>query len=144
MKPNEILIVEALDRIGGRLYKLTQDCGREPNHPVDVGGCWICPEQQQVWALTLEQGLEIVAQQDRGMMVHLKTQGGLLGSVGRMLGLIKWEEEERKCGLYSLPIADLIAYTRAGWKLDSLAKEVIQDAKTPWTAKKLTNGIILR
>lgn len=136
VEPNDILIVEALDRIGGRTYKLTQECEREPNHPVDVGGAWICPEQKNVWALTEEQGLEIVAQQDRGMRVHLSTQGGLWDGIGRLLGTVDWKETERKCGLYSLPVADLVAYMAVGKKLDKLAKEVITDAKAPWTAKE--------
>lgn len=135
VEPSDILLVEALDRIGGRLRGLTQGCDRDPNHPVDVGGAWICPEQKRVWDLAVEQGLEIVAQQDRGMRVHLATQGGVWDGLGRLFGMTKWEEEERKCGLYSLPVADLWAYAAAGRKLDKLAKEVVTDAKAPWTAK---------
>ena len=65
IKGQDILIIEPLDRVGGRArtYKLTQDCDRIPNHPVDVGGAWICPEQKSVWKLCEEQGMEIVAQE---------------------------------------------------------------------------------
>lgn len=51
IKAKDILIIEPLDRVGGRTYKLTQDCDRTPNNPVDVGGAWICPEQKCVWKL---------------------------------------------------------------------------------------------
>lgn len=68
---DKILFIEALDRLGGRLLKLTQDADRTPNNPVDVGACWICPEQPQVWALAEEFGLTIVKQEDRGLRVHL-------------------------------------------------------------------------
>ena len=51
IKGQDILIIEPLDRVGGRTYKLTQGCDRIPNHPVDVGGAWICPEQKSVWKL---------------------------------------------------------------------------------------------
>ena len=63
IKGQDILIIEPLDRVGGRTYKLTQDCDRIPNHPVDVGGAWICPEQKSIWKLCEEQGMEIVAQE---------------------------------------------------------------------------------
>ena len=134
--PKDILIVEALDRVGGRTLSLTQACEREPNHPVDVGGAWICPEQKCVWNLCEEQGHDIVAQQDRGMRAHVSTDGGLWENLLRLLRIQKTEgPEERMCGLYSLPVADLLAYLAAGKKLDKLAAEVIQDVDAPWDAK---------
>ena len=71
------------------------------------------------------------------MRADVMTQGGLWKNLLRMLRLVetKEEEEERMCKLYSLPAEDLIAYVRAGRKLDKLANEVIQDVKKPWLAK---------
>lgn len=136
IKAQDILIIESLNRVGGRTYKLTQDCNRSPNHPVDVGGAWICPEQKSVWKLCEEQGIDIVAQQDRGMRAHVTTQGGLWKNLLSMLRVAeKKEEEERMCKLFSLPAADLIAYMAVGRKLDKLANEVIDDVKKPWLAK---------
>ena len=136
IKAKDILIIEPLDRVGGRTYKLLQDCDRTPNNPVDVGGAWICPEQKSVWKLCEEQGIDIVAQQDRGMRSHVTTQGGLWKNLLRMSRLVETkEEEEQMCKLYSLPVADLIAYLSAGRKLDKLANEVIDDVKKPWLAK---------
>jgi len=71
IKGQDILIIEPLDRVGGRTYKLTQDCDRIPNHPVDVGGAWICPEQKSVWKLCEEQGMEIVAQESLRVCIVL-------------------------------------------------------------------------
>ena len=78
-----ILVIEALDRLGGRLLRLTQDVDRTPNNPIDLGACWICPEQPEVWKLAEEFGLTIVKQEERGLRVHLSSQGGIAKSLKR-------------------------------------------------------------
>ena len=107
---SNILFVEALDRLGGRLLKLTQDVERTPNNPVDVGACWICPEQPQVWQLAKELGLTVVEQTGGSLRVHLKSQGGL---TGWLASLFKGQEEqERHASLMRMPPIDVIEYLR--------------------------------
>lgn len=132
--PEKIIFIEALDRIGGRILKLTQDCDRTPNNPVDVGACWICPEQSQVFTLVQELGLTIVKQEDRGLRVHLKSQGGVSGWIGRLFGYIKVAEEERKCDLSKLPYADVLAYVNLGKRFEKMANDLIKDSEEPWLA----------
>jgi len=134
VEANKILFVEALDRIGGRLLKLTQDVDRTPNNPVDVGACWICPEQPMVYELAQELGLTIMAQEDRGLRVHLESQGGFGGWIQRAFGLTKKETEEKRCSLKQLPLLDALAYVNLGKKFEKMANELIQDSEKPWEA----------
>ena len=107
---SNILFVEALDRLGGRLLKLTQDVDRTPNNPVDVGACWICPEQPQVWQLAKDLGLTVVEQTGGELRVHLKTSGGF---TGWLASLFKGQEEqERRASLMKMPKIDVIEYLR--------------------------------
>ena len=107
---SNILFVEALDRLGGRLLKLTQDVERTPNNPVDVGACWICPEQPKVWKLAQDLGLTVVDQTGGELRVHLKTSGGF---TGWLASLFKGQEEqERRASLMKMPKIDIIEYLR--------------------------------
>lgn len=131
----KILVIEALDRLGGRLLKLTPDVDRTPNNPVDVGACWICPEQPEVWKLAEEFGLTIVKQEERGpLRVHLSSQGGITGWIRRLIGQLEEDEEETHSGLMKLPPADILAYLNLGKKFEKMANELIQDSDKPWEA----------
>ena len=108
---SKILFVEALDRLGGRLLKLTQDVERTPNNPVDVGACWICPEQPQVWQLAQDLGLTVVEQTGGDLRVHLKTSGGFKGWLASLCGKGE-EEQERRASLMKMPKIDIIEYLK--------------------------------
>ena len=56
--PAGVLVLEALDRAGGRT--LTASLAGEP---VDVGACWVCPRQKRVHRLLEQHGLEVTEQQ---------------------------------------------------------------------------------
>ncbi|MEZ4337229.1 MAG: FAD-dependent oxidoreductase [Sandaracinaceae bacterium] len=57
----EVVVLEARDRVGGRL--LTERLGQGT---FDLGGQWIGPHQRRAWALTRELGLETFDSFDEG------------------------------------------------------------------------------
>jgi monoamine oxidase len=61
-----VLVLEARDRVGGRLLSLpVADAS-----PVDLGATWIWPAERHVMALVRELGLEIFTQHDSGRILY--------------------------------------------------------------------------
>jgi len=90
----------------------------------------------EVYKMVQTLGLTLVKQEDRGLKVHLQTQGGLVGSFLRLLRIKSDEEEteEKHCGLKKLPIVDVLAYVKLGKKFERMANELIEDSEKPWLA----------
>ncbi|NEP54346.1 MAG: FAD-dependent oxidoreductase, partial [Moorea sp. SIO3C2] len=118
-----VVLLEARDRIGGRL--LTKEIHKDVE--VDLGGQWIGPTQDNMYALVSEYGAEIQPAYFEGKSVislnnKRKTYKGLIPP---------------------LPITSLLSLDRAIKKINRLSRAVVLDApwKTP-NAKKL-DGITL-
>ncbi|TFG72875.1 MAG: FAD-dependent oxidoreductase, partial [Solirubrobacterales bacterium] len=60
-----VLVLEARDRVGGRLLNAEIGGGEV----VEIGGQWVGPEQDRVLALTAELGLETFPTFDQGKSV---------------------------------------------------------------------------
>jgi monoamine oxidase len=58
----KILVIEARDRVGGRIHTQTLDDGNY----IDLGGQWIGPTQYRMYALAGEYGIETFSTYDKG------------------------------------------------------------------------------
>ncbi|MGW4743114.1 flavin monoamine oxidase family protein [Nocardia xishanensis] len=108
----EVLVLEARDRVGGRLLNAELPGGE----PIEVGGQWVGPGQRQVLALIEELGLATYP-------TH--TAGRHIAEVGSS----RSEYTGRIPKVNPLALAD-IAQTQ--WRLDRLARQVAQTE--PWLA----------
>ncbi len=106
-----VLLLEARDRVGGRVWTQRFDDGSY----VDLGGAWVGPTQDRIYALAREFGVETFKTYDEG-----KTTQFFRGRVKRYTGLIP-----------PLPIGDLLSLNAAIKKLNKLAKTV--NLAEPWT-----------
>jgi monoamine oxidase len=108
----QVLVLEARDRVGGRLLS------REilPGVWIDLGGQWLGPTQQRAYALAQELGIELFPTYHEGE--SLIYQGGRLRPYRGVIPNI---------GLLAL-----LDFGRAISRLDRLAQEVPLDA--PWRA----------
>jgi monoamine oxidase len=106
------LVLEARDRVGGRLLRHALS----DSVVIDLGGQWLGPSQERAYALVRELGLSLFPTYTEGESLAL-----LGGRLQRYSGAVP------KLGL--LPLMD---FGGAVAKLDRLAKEVPLDA--PWNA----------
>lgn len=106
-----VLLLEARDRVGGRVWTQRFEDGSY----VDLGGAWVGPTQDRLYALAREFGIETFKTYDEGRSTQF-----FRGKVKRYKGLIP-----------PLPIGALLSLDRAIKKLDKLAKTVNLDE--PWT-----------
>jgi monoamine oxidase len=118
------LVVEARDRVGGRL--LNEEIG--DGKVVEVGGQWIGPTQERLAALAAELGVGTFPTHDEGR--HLIEMAGRLTSYTGALtdarvGLVR----ELARAIPPLALADL---EQARARLDRMAREVPLEA--PWMA----------
>ncbi|MFR9749536.1 flavin monoamine oxidase family protein [Nocardia sp. 004] len=111
---SEVLVLEARDRVGGRLLNAELPGGA----PIEVGGQWVGPTQHQVLALIGELGLSTYPTHASGR--HIVEMGGS-----------RSEYTGRIPRLNPLTLAD-IAQTQ--WRLDRLARRVTQTE--PWRAER--------
>ena len=106
-----VALVEARDRVGGRVWNRTAADGSV----VSVGGTWLGKRQDRMFALCREFGLEVYPQYDQGeTVIHMD------GANRRYQGV---------------PKVDLFALLSLGlafWQLDRMAKRLPIDK--PWTA----------
>jgi monoamine oxidase len=107
-----VIVLEARDRVGGRT--LNESIG--DGHVVDVGGQWIGPTQDRMYALAAAAGIETFSTHTNG-----KNLLELGGKVRRYTGTIP-----------RLGPRVLLDIARAQRKLNGLAREVPADA--PWKA----------
>ena len=112
----EVVVLEARDRVGGRVWTTSSEGGV----PMDLGGTFVGPMQDRIHALAKEMGAELHRTYVAGDSV-LATGG----TVQRYRG--------------DVPRINPMALASAGqaiYRLESMAKRVPVDA--PWDAKKAT------
>jgi monoamine oxidase len=109
-----VVVVEARDRVGGRVWTQLLADGT----PVDRGGGWVAPYHDAIFALAGELGVTTYKTYVQGK--HLLVDGG---RIRRYTGLIPKIS----------PLA-VLSIARAQAKVDRLSKQVPVDA--PWTAKR--------
>ena len=105
-----VLLLEARDRVGGRVWTQRFDDGSY----VDLGGAWVGPSQDRLYALAREFGVETFKTYDTGKSIQF-----FRGTVKQYKGLIP-----------PLPIPALLSLDAAIKKLNKLAKTV--DLTAPW------------
>ena len=105
-----VLLLEARDRVGGRVWTQRFDDGSY----VDLGGAWVGPTQDRLYALAHEFGVETFKTYEEG-----KSTQFFRGSVKRYKGLIP-----------PLPIGALLSLDAAIKKFNKLAKTV--NLAQPW------------
>jgi putrescine oxidase len=106
----DVVILEARDRVGGRL--LNTEIGGEPN---ELGGEWIAPYQDEMHALLDELGIELFHAYREGDHTYIDADG--------VLHRYQGDHEP-------LPEASALAYNTAVGKLDALVTEI--DPEAPW------------
>jgi len=128
--PSDVVIVEALDRPGGRtLTSLLPDT----DEPVDVGACWVCPRQKNVHRLLREHDLDVIEQQTSGVRVGVRSAGGLFGWISRALGRETAPTEPLFTTLRGLPVLDLVQYSLLTRRVNRMAMTI--PIGRPWDAK---------
>ncbi|WP_067714041.1 flavin monoamine oxidase family protein [Nocardia yamanashiensis] len=112
----EVLVLEARDRVGGRLLNEELPGGAA----IEVGGQWVGPGQDRILDLIDELGLKTFPTYDEGRHIA-EIGGGRSEYVGRIPKL------------NPLALADI---AQLQWRLDRLARQVPVDA--PWQAARAT------
>jgi monoamine oxidase len=107
-----VALIEARDRVGGRVWNRVAEDGTV----VSVGGTWLGKQQNRMFELAREVGLEVYPQYDEG-----DTLLQIDGRTRRYRGL-------PKIGVFTLASLGL-----AFWRLDHMVKRLPVDA--PWTAQ---------
>ncbi len=105
-----VRVLEARDRVGGRVWTQHFDDGSY----ADLGGAWVCPTQDRIYALARKYGVETFKTYDLG-----KSTQYFRGKLKRYKGLIP-----------PLSILSLLSLDRAIKKLNKLSKTV--DLAQPW------------
>lgn len=110
----EVVVLEARDRVGGRTLNHTFEDGRV----IEVGGQWIGPTQDRMYALVAELGLATFPTYNEGehLLRFGDKQGRYRGTIPRISPVV---------------LADM---AQAQTRFDKLARQVPLDA--PWTALK--------
>jgi monoamine oxidase len=109
-----VIVLEARDRVGGRVWTRTSESGV----PVDMGACFIGPDHERMHALTKEMGVSVFPTNVSGDNV-LATGG----KVRRYKGDIPRIS----------PVA-LLSAAQAIARMNAMAKTI--DVEAPWEAKK--------
>lgn len=105
-----VRVLEARDRVGGRVWTRHFDDGSY----VDLGGAWVGPSQDRIYALAREYGVDTFKTYDLG-----KSTQYFRGKVRRYKGLIP-----------PLSVFSLLSLDRAIKKLNKLSKPI--DLAQPW------------
>ncbi len=106
----DVVVLEARDRVGGRVWNT--EIGGEAN---ELGGQWVAPYQSAMHALVAELGIELFACEREGDHVYIAAGGEVHRYRGHDAPLGAEAEA---------------AYAEADAKLDALAKEL--DPEAPW------------
>jgi putrescine oxidase len=106
----EVVVLEARDRVGGRLWNT--ELGGEAN---ELGGEWVAPYQSRLHALLGELGIDLFPAYRDGEDVYVDESGNPRRHSGEDHGLSSAQER---------------ALEEADAKLDALAKEL--DPEEPW------------
>ena len=105
-----VLLLEARDRVGGRVYTKTLDDGTY----LDLGGAWIGPTQDHLYALAREYGVETFKTYDEG-----KSTQYFRGKIKQYSGLIP-----------PLPVGALLSLDAAIKRMNKLSQTI--DLAKPW------------
>lgn len=106
----EVIVLEARDRVGGRV--LNTEIGGEPN---ELGGQWVAPYQSEMHALIADLGLELFHSYREGDHLYLDADGELH----------RYHGDEAPLGEESA-----LAYEAGVAKLDAIVAEL--DPEAPW------------
>jgi putrescine oxidase len=106
----DVIVLEARDRVGGRVWNT--EIGGEAN---ELGGQWVAPYQSEMHALLDELGIELFPSFREGEHVYVDPSGEAH----------RYEGHDAPLGS-----ASERAFAEAEGKLDSLAKEL--DPEAPW------------
>ena len=106
----DVLLLEARDRVGGRVYTKYYDDGSY----LDLGAAWVGPTQDKIYALAKEFGVQTFPTYDEGKSTLLFN-----GKVKRYKGLIP-----------PLPIGSLLSLDFAIKQMNKLSKTI--DLEKPW------------
>ena len=106
----DVVVLEARDRVGGRLWNV--EIGGEAN---ELGGQWVAPYQSAVHATVDDLGIELFPSFREGEHVYIDPSGKPH----------RYEGHDAPLGA-----ASERAYAEADGKLDALAKEL--DPEAPW------------
>ena len=107
-----VALIEARDRVGGRVWNRTADDGTV----VSVGGTWLGKQQNRMFALCRELGLDVYPQYDEG------------DTLIQIDGKTRWYR-----GVPKINVLALASLGLAFWRLDHMVKRLPVDA--PWTAQ---------
>ena len=108
----KVLVLEARERVGGRVCTKTLDDGSY----VDLGGAWIGPSQDRIYALAKQYGVETFKTFDEGKSIQYFN-----GKIKEYKGLIP-----------PLPIPSLLSLDMAIKKITKLSKTI--DLQAPWSS----------
>jgi putrescine oxidase len=106
----DVAVLEARDRVGGRLWNT--EIGGEAN---ELGGQWVAPYQSRLHALLEELGIGLFPAYREGENVYVDPSG----------------RSHRYTGHEPVGPASMAAYEKAEAKLGALAREL--DPEAPWT-----------
>jgi monoamine oxidase len=113
---HSVAVLEACSRVGGRVWTVYLDDGTE----VDLGGTWLGPGEDRIYALAKEMGVTTYTCYDEGDGILVDAHGKVNGYQGSI----------PMSGVGILALASLGLSVA---ELDEMAKQVPLDA--PWTAK---------
>ena len=111
-----VAVLEARDRVGGRIWTQQLDSGAT----VDRGGGWLAPKHDAAHALAAEMGVSTYKTHVAGK--HLLVGDGRTRAYRGLIPKIS-------------PLA-VLTIARAQWRIDRMAKQVPLEA--PWTAERAT------
>jgi monoamine oxidase len=111
----DVCVLEARDRVGGRVWHLEMDDGTE----VSVGGTWLGKGQDRVFALARELGLKPYPQFHEGELV------------------LRFEEQNHRYRGLIPPVGPFAVASigAALFRLDRLTKRVVRSREQPWATR---------
>ncbi len=118
---HSVVVLEASERVGGRTLNHTFSDGTV----VELGGQWVGPTQDRLYALARELGVEHYPTYDEGESI-MHRNGKLIRFSAETFGIQQ--------STYGLPAHVLADLGIAQWRIDRLAESV--PLEEPWAAKR--------
>jgi monoamine oxidase len=123
---HSVVVLEARDRVGGRL--LNEEIG--DGNVVEMGGQWIGPTQHRLAALAAELGIDTFPTHDTGRHL-LEVRGKVTSFTGALTDARLTLLRDLSRAISPLALAD---FEQARARLDRMARKV--PLESPWTAPK--------